>query len=73
MLTSTYAGPTRFMADMRAALTELGVRPDRIHLEIFNGGESVDAGGRRRCDKDTASAAARPRNRPRWCRSRAAA
>src|SRR5580700_11095688 len=37
-------GPTRFMADMRAALTELGVRPDRIHLEIFNGGESLTPG-----------------------------
>jgi len=37
-------GPTRFMADMRAALTELGVRPDNIHLEIFNGGESLTPG-----------------------------
>jgi ferredoxin-NADP reductase len=37
-------GPTRFMADMRAALMELGVRPDRIHLEIFNGGESLTPG-----------------------------
>jgi ferredoxin len=32
------------MADVRAALTELGVRPDRIHVEIFNGGESVTPG-----------------------------
>ena len=37
-------GPTRFMGDMRAALTGLGVRPDRIHLEIFNGGESSTPG-----------------------------
>ncbi len=37
-------GPTRFMADMRADLTQLGVRPDRIHVEIFNGGESVTPG-----------------------------
>jgi ferredoxin-NADP reductase/MOSC domain-containing protein YiiM len=37
-------GPTRFMADMRAALTELGVRPDNIHVEIFNGGESSTPG-----------------------------
>jgi ferredoxin-NADP reductase/MOSC domain-containing protein YiiM len=33
-------GPDRFMADMRAALTEHGVRPDRVHIEIFAGGES---------------------------------
>jgi ferredoxin-NADP reductase/MOSC domain-containing protein YiiM len=33
-------GPNRFMADMRAALSEHGVRPDRVHVEIFNGGES---------------------------------
>ena len=37
-------GPTRFMADMRAALAEFGVRPDSIHLEIFNGGESSTPG-----------------------------
>jgi ferredoxin-NADP reductase/MOSC domain-containing protein YiiM len=37
-------GPTHFMADMRAALTEFGVRPDRIHLEIFKGGESSTPG-----------------------------
>jgi ferredoxin-NADP reductase/MOSC domain-containing protein YiiM len=37
-------GPTHFMADMRAALTEFGVRPDRIHLEIFKGGESSAPG-----------------------------
>ena len=37
-------GPTRFMAEMRAALTEFGVRPDSIHLEIFNGGESSTPG-----------------------------
>jgi MOSC domain-containing protein YiiM/ferredoxin-NADP reductase len=37
-------GPTRFMADMRAALTDFGVRPDRIRVEIFNGGESLTPG-----------------------------
>jgi ferredoxin-NADP reductase/MOSC domain-containing protein YiiM len=37
-------GPTHFMADMRAALTEFGVRPDRVHLEIFKGGESSTPG-----------------------------
>ena len=65
-------GPTRFMADMGAALRELGVRPDRIHLEIFNGGESLTPG--------VAGAMPKTPHRPpldpetgRWCRSRAAA
>jgi ferredoxin len=37
-------GPTRFMADMKAALAALDVAPERIHLEIFNGGESMTPG-----------------------------
>jgi ferredoxin-NADP reductase/MOSC domain-containing protein YiiM len=37
-------GPTRFMADMKEALTALGVAPQRIHVEIFNGGESRTPG-----------------------------
>jgi len=37
-------GPTRFMADMKEALTALGVEPERIHIEIFNGGESMTPG-----------------------------
>ena len=37
-------GPSRFMADMKAALAELGVRPDCVHVEIFNGGESSTPG-----------------------------
>ena len=37
-------GPTRFMAHMRGALTEFGIRPERIHVEIFNGGESSTPG-----------------------------
>jgi ferredoxin-NADP reductase/MOSC domain-containing protein YiiM len=37
-------GPTSFMADMKQALTALGVTPERIHLEIFNGGESMTPG-----------------------------
>jgi len=37
-------GPTRFMADMKDALAELGVTPQRIHAEIFNGGESLTPG-----------------------------
>ena len=37
-------GPTRFMTDMKAALAELGLSPDRIHNEIFSGGESLTPG-----------------------------
>jgi ferredoxin-NADP reductase/MOSC domain-containing protein YiiM len=37
-------GPPRFMADMKEALTALGVTPERIHVEIFNGGESMTPG-----------------------------
>jgi ferredoxin-NADP reductase/MOSC domain-containing protein YiiM/ferredoxin len=37
-------GPTRFMADMKEALTALGVAPERIHIEIFNGGEPMTPG-----------------------------
>lgn len=37
-------GPTGFMADMKEALTSLGVAPERIHVEIFNGSESITPG-----------------------------
>jgi ferredoxin-NADP reductase/MOSC domain-containing protein YiiM len=37
-------GPTRFMADMKEALATLGVAPERIHVEIFNGSESMTPG-----------------------------
>jgi ferredoxin-NADP reductase/MOSC domain-containing protein YiiM len=37
-------GPTQFMADMKAALTATAVAPERIHIEIFNGGESRTPG-----------------------------
>jgi ferredoxin-NADP reductase len=37
-------GPTRFMAEMREALAAWGVPPKRIHVEIFNGGESITPG-----------------------------
>ena len=37
-------GPTRFMADMKAAFAASGVAPARIHREIFVGGESVTPG-----------------------------
>ena len=37
-------GPTRFMAEMKEALASLGVEPGHIHIEIFNGGESMTPG-----------------------------
>jgi ferredoxin-NADP reductase/MOSC domain-containing protein YiiM/ferredoxin len=37
-------GPTRFMADMKDALEALGVARERVHIEIFNGGESLTPG-----------------------------
>ena len=37
-------GPSRFMAEMKAALAMLGVAPERIHVEIFNGSESMTPG-----------------------------
>src|SRR6202030_3525195 len=37
-------GPTRFMAEMKEALADLGVESERIHVEIFNGSESRTPG-----------------------------
>ena len=37
-------GPAGFMAEMKTALTDFGVGPKRIHVEIFNGGESMTPG-----------------------------
>jgi ferredoxin-NADP reductase/MOSC domain-containing protein YiiM len=37
-------GPARFMAEMKEALTTLGVEPGRIHIEIFNGSEPITPG-----------------------------
>jgi ferredoxin-NADP reductase/MOSC domain-containing protein YiiM len=37
-------GPTRFMADMKETLATLGVAPERIHVEIFNGSEPMTPG-----------------------------
>jgi ferredoxin-NADP reductase/MOSC domain-containing protein YiiM len=37
-------GPTRFMADMKAALAGAGVAPQRIYEERFGGGESMTPG-----------------------------
>jgi ferredoxin-NADP reductase/MOSC domain-containing protein YiiM len=37
-------GPNRFMADMKEALSTFGVKPERIHIEIFNGSEPMTPG-----------------------------
>jgi ferredoxin-NADP reductase/MOSC domain-containing protein YiiM len=37
-------GPTLFMADMKEALRTLGVATERVHVEIFNGSESMTPG-----------------------------
>jgi ferredoxin-NADP reductase/MOSC domain-containing protein YiiM len=37
-------GPNRFMAEMKEVLVTLGVALDRIHVEIFNGSESMTPG-----------------------------
>jgi ferredoxin-NADP reductase/MOSC domain-containing protein YiiM len=37
-------GPTRFMAEMKGALATVGVAPERIHVEIFNGSEPMTPG-----------------------------
>ena len=37
-------GPSRFMTEMKQALATVGVAPDRIHVELFNGSESMTPG-----------------------------
>ena len=37
-------GPTRFMTEMKEALANLSIKPERIHIEIFNGSESMTPG-----------------------------
>ena len=37
-------GPAAFMADMKVALAAYGIPPERIHSEIFNGGEAMSPG-----------------------------
>ena len=37
-------GPTRFMTDMKEALATVGVAPERIHVELFNGSGSMTPG-----------------------------
>ena len=58
-------GPTRFMEEMKEALATLGVAPERMHVEIFNGSESMTA----RCRRHRAASAASARGR---CRDRSA-
>jgi ferredoxin-NADP reductase/MOSC domain-containing protein YiiM len=37
-------GPARFMAEMKAGLAALGMTPERVHVEIFNGSEPITPG-----------------------------
>ena len=37
-------GPNRFMADMKETLATLGIAPEQIHVEIFNGSEAMTPG-----------------------------
>jgi ferredoxin-NADP reductase/MOSC domain-containing protein YiiM len=37
-------GPAVFMTEMKAALAAYGIPPERIHIEIFNGSESMSPG-----------------------------
>jgi ferredoxin-NADP reductase/MOSC domain-containing protein YiiM len=37
-------GPTRFMGEMKEALATFGAAPQRIHVELFNGSESMTPG-----------------------------
>jgi MOSC domain-containing protein YiiM/ferredoxin-NADP reductase len=37
-------GPARFMTEMKEALANFGVAPDRIYLELFKGSESMTPG-----------------------------
>ena len=56
-------GPTRFMADMKEALAAVGVAPQRIRVELFNGSEFDDPGCGRRRDAGAACAPGRRRHR----------
>ena len=37
-------GPTRFMSDMKKVFAAIGAASDRIHVELFNGSESMTPG-----------------------------
>ncbi|HVW09211.1 MAG TPA: MOSC and FAD-binding oxidoreductase domain-containing protein [Bryobacteraceae bacterium] len=45
-------GPPAFMADMKAALAAYGVSPASIHIETFNGGETMSPGVVRAAKRD---------------------
>ena len=66
-------GPTRFMADMKEALAALGVAPERIHVEIFNGSEFDDSWCRRRERRELPICPRTTPTRVRWSRSRVVA
>ena len=42
--TAYICGPAEFMADMRAALGELGIAPDRVHTELFGALPAINPG-----------------------------
>ena len=56
-------GPGRFMAEMKEALAAVGVAPERIHVELFNGSESMAPGVVAAADTSSASARGRGRHR----------
>ena len=56
-------GPARFMADMKEALAASGVAPGRIHVEIFNGSESMNSWCRRRSDASSTCSQGRRQHR----------
>ena len=57
-------GPARFMAEMKEVLAGLGVAPERMHAELFNGNESLTPGVVGCHDARAPSARARRRHRP---------
>ena len=65
-------GPNRFMGEMKEALTAMGVPSKRIHVELFNGSESMTPGvvGAETHEPHLPRTTRIP---ARWCRSRAAA
>ena len=52
-------GPARFMAEMKEALAAVGVAPERIHLELFNGSEPMTPGVVSRATRRSTSARGR--------------
>ena len=56
-------GPTRFMVDMKEALATVGVAPERIQVELFNGSEFDDPGCGPRSEASGACTPGRRRHR----------